>query len=130
MNAFKWIVCGLVLNFSIAGCAIRDQIISPYDEVLIYDIAYDLTYLRTLEAVQDVPGWELGITDKQKGFIRVENQEYGRFDDADKRVVNIILVREGNRQTSIRLAPDSRSVPGVEELMQQINRFIAPSLAR
>ena len=50
--------CLLLLS---AGC-VHDTAVRPlHNEVLRYPVAYDLAYLRTLEALQSLPGWELEI---------------------------------------------------------------------
>lgn len=128
MNALKWILVGLVVNFSVLGCAVRDQVITPYEETLYYELAYDLAYLRTLEAVQEVDGWQLDVTDKERGIIRVQNTQFGRLDDADNRRVELVLKREGSRLTSLSVSPETQHVVGTEEFMKKVNDFIAPSL--
>ena len=125
MGNWKWGIWGFVIA-GLLGCnSINDHVMPLHDEVLIYELPFDLTYLRTLEAVQRVPGWELEETDKEKGIIRTRNLEYARFDDADKRMVTLLLNRESRTQTSVRLAPESQRVIGGGEIMSMVASHVS-----
>lgn len=125
MRTWQWSVWAIVVA-GLLGCnSINDRVVPLHDEVLIYELPFDLTYLRTVEAAQKISGWELEETDKERGVVRVRNNEYSRFDDADKRIVTLLLRRETRTQTSIRLAPESQRVLGGGEVMATVASFVS-----
>lgn len=113
----------LVLSL-LVGCAVGPKVGPLHDETLIYPLAFDLTYLRTLEALQRVPGWELESTEKEKGLIRVRNINFSGLDDADKRNATFQLKRVDRKETSIQLIPQSQRVVGVGELLSEISKTL------
>ena len=114
----------LALGISFAGCAAGKKIFPLHDEVLKVHLPYDLTYLRTEEALERIPGWELEMTEKEKGVIVVRNINYSTWDDADKRNATFWLKRIGPRETSIQLAPESQRVLGGGDLLEQITHYL------
>ncbi|MFA6599851.1 MAG: hypothetical protein WC352_08330 [Candidatus Omnitrophota bacterium] len=121
-------VCSLTfLPFS--GCASR-QVVPVHDQVLTYDLAMDLTYLRAIEAIEQVPDWVPDMTDKEKGQMRARNTNYSRFDDSDQRVVMIQLTRIDRNKTSVRLAPESQRVVGGDILLAAIDRSLSQEVVR
>jgi hypothetical protein len=112
--------------FAMAGCAsTKDELLPVHDEVLIYDLPYDLTYLRTLEALENVDGWELEETEKEKGIIRVRNVDFASFEDADIRAATLILKRINRKQTSIALADYSQRVKEGDVLLERISQYLS-----
>ncbi len=108
-----------------AGCASQKEKILPvHDEVLIYPLSYDVTYLRTIEALESVDGWELEETEKEKGSIRVRNINFSSFDDADKRIVDFMVKRVDRNKTSVELAPASQRVLGGNELLKKVAAYL------
>lgn len=122
-------IMGLILSFTLLGCrSMKDDLKPIHDEIFIFELPFDLTYLRTLEALENVDGWELSDTEKEKGIIRVRNVAYSRLDDADKRIATIVIKRLKRKQTSVALAEPSQRVRGGDELLRQINEFVRAEL--
>ncbi len=103
------------------GCSSAKKAVLPvHDDVLIYPLSFDLTYLRTLDALQDLPDWELQETEKELGIIKVRNINYSTWNDADKRVITVVVKLLDTNQTSVQLAPDSQTTIGGQELLNQV----------
>jgi len=98
----------LVMVFVVGGCSWNEKLLPNHDEILVYNLPFDLTYLRTLEALETLDDWELNELEKEKGIISVRNLAYGQFGDADKRVANFLVKRVSREQTSVQLAPESQ----------------------
>ena len=112
-----------------AGCAsTKDKILPVHDEVLVYNLPFDLTYLRTMEAVENVHGWELEETEKEKGIIRVRNIDFGSFEDADIRTATLFIRRMNRNQTSIALADYSQRVKDGNILLERISQYLSREL--
>lgn len=109
-----------------AGCASKKQPILPvHDEVLVYKLPYDLTYLRTLDALQTVKDWDLELTDKENGIIRVRNISYSGFNDSEKRVAEFKITRIAGGQSSVEIVKEYQQVLGGGELMKAISRELS-----
>ena len=111
MNSFArigWV--DLLAGFAVTGCAVNKKLTPLHDVILVYKLAYDLTYLRAVHAIQDVKGWALEETDKEKGIIRVRNLDFSLFDDSDQRIISILIKRDSRSETSVQLAPESQRV--------------------
>ncbi len=107
------------------GCASQKEKILPvHDEVLIYPLSYDVTYLRTIEALEAIGDWELEETEKEKGTIQVRNINFSGLDDSDKRIAVIIVKRVSRNKTSVEFAPDSQQVIGGDDLLNQVARYL------
>ena len=122
---------GLILlaGISFSGCrTIKNEVLPFNDEILIYELPFDLTYLRTMEALQAVRDWELEITDKEKGLIQVRNIRYDSFADADLRTIVLELHRVSRRETSVKIARGSQRVPGGDKLLKKINEYLTREL--
>jgi len=103
----------MFLVSGLSGCATAKKVLPLHNEVLTYELPYDLTYLRTLDALNAQSGWLLEETDKEKGLIRVRNIEFSRLDDKDLRVLTFHIKRVDRSHTSVALAPESqRSLSG------------------
>ncbi len=117
--------------FFTAGCksSIQKSIIYPAnDEVLQYELPYDLVYLRTLEAVGNMEGWELDITEKEKGTIRVRNLDWTRPDDSDRRLMTFVVKRLTRKITTVEIAPESRHVLGGGAMLKKIEKYVSSEL--
>ncbi len=101
-----------------------------YDQVLVYNRPYDVTYLRTLEALNNISGWVLQETDKEKGLIVLRNREYGHAFDKDKRVARVILKRVSREQTSVELDTPSQRLEEGGELLESIDRMMVATSPR
>jgi hypothetical protein len=120
----------IILSTSLTACISHPKALLPvHDEVLVYQLPYDLTYLRTLDSLMGVPGWDLEVTDKENGLIRVRNVDYTGLDNSDQRVAEFILKRVNRSQTSIELSKKSQQVLGAGDLIKaisaQLNREVA-----
>ena len=111
---------GLGIGFS--GCAAAgDKILPIHDEVLRFHAPYDFVYLRVIETLERVEGWELESTEKEKGIIVARNINFSSLADADKRNATFWLKSLGPREISVQLAPQSQRVLGGELLLQRIS---------
>ncbi|MBI1977908.1 MAG: hypothetical protein HYS55_04065 [Candidatus Omnitrophica bacterium] len=104
----------------LASCASTKEY-PKYDQVLVYDRPYDYTYLKTLEALNTLPGWVLEETDKNVGLIVVRNVEYGHLFDRDKWVAKFIVKSLGRKKTSVELAPTSQKLTQGGDLLKRID---------
>ena len=128
-NFFKNIFI-VVSILALTGCqSIQKSPIYPaHDETLLYQLPYDLTYLRTLDALSNIHGWELDLTEKEKGIIRVRNLDWVRLDDSDTRMITFSIRRVSRTQTSIQIAPESQHTLGSGDLLKIINQYISAEL--
>ena len=118
----------LVFFMALTGCAAHQKLLTPQTQVLTYHLAYDLAYLRTLEAVEKVPDWLLTETEKEKGIIKLRDINYSRLDDADRREVTVLVKRTGYRETSVELAPESQRVFGGDKLLEMIAKYLSKEI--
>lgn len=118
------IILSVIFSLSVTGCAADNQVLPTHDEVLTYQVPYDLAFLRTIEALESLPDWELSETEKEKGIIRVNNTNFATFDDADKREATFIVKRVNRKETSIALAPYSQQVIGAKDLFKRISQYV------
>ena len=106
------------------GCA-HNSVLPIHDEVLVYPLPLDLTFLRTLEAVQKHPDWELDRTDKEKGTITIRNMRFSSFADADRRVATLRIKRENERETSVQFDPKSQAIVGGDEILALVREYLS-----
>lgn len=130
MNVIKSLSLILLFSlFPLAGCtSTRDKLLPAYDDVLVYDLPFDLTYLRTLEALETVKDWELEDTEKEQGIIRLRNTAFSRFDDADLRQATILVSRISRGQTSVQFAPYSQRVVGGDKMLERISEYVSKEI--
>ena len=119
-----WIAGVLFALITFSGCAGNPKVLPKHDDVLLYPLAYDLVYLRTIEALESVPKWEVDEMEKERGIIRVRNTDYQTPGDADQRVITFVLSRIGKRETSVQIDPDSQHVVGGDSLLTNITKFM------
>jgi hypothetical protein len=118
----NWALIILMIGAALPGCAKdRKPLLPVHDEVLVYQLPYDLTYLRTLDALNSVHGWDLEVTDKEKGLIRVRNVDYTGFDNSDQRTADFVLKRLNSDETSIELARNSQQILGAGDLLKAVS---------
>jgi len=119
----------LLLAVSLTGCGTYrkgvEELRPLNDEVLFFPLNYDLTYLRVLEAVQVVPGWDLMETEKPKGIIVAKNIEYKDWTDKDLAHATFIITRVSGKSTSVKLSPWSQRVVDGDKLLQKVNEFVS-----
>lgn len=115
-----------ILSLGLAGCSGKSKSLLPvHDEVLVYALPLDLTYLRTVEAVNAHPDWEVDYTDKEKGLIVLRNMRYSSFADADLRTAVLVLKRVGPRETSVQFDLKSQAVRGGDEILDLIKQYLS-----
>ena len=114
----------LFLAVIFSGCTSdgRPKLIEAHDEVITSPHPMDFTYLRTLEAVQALPDWELDRTDKEKGIMHIRNVRYSSFADADLRIATLQLKRVSPRKTTIQLTKETQSIVGGDEVLKAIKK--------
>lgn len=120
MNYFSKFFLILILGLSLSGCNTVGEVLPPNDEVLVYKLPYDLTYLRTMEALNTVGTWELEETDKERGILSVRDTNYSRLDDSDLRVIAFVVKRVDRGTTSVSIDPKSQKVFGGKKLLEAI----------
>ncbi|MDP3920906.1 MAG: hypothetical protein Q8R76_08895 [Candidatus Omnitrophota bacterium] len=122
-----------MLSISATGCQtlrneVQSKVLPANAEALRYELPYDLTYLRTMEALEGVDGWELESTEKTQGILRVYNTQFRAYDDADQRSVTVLVTRDTSKFTVVTLAPQSQHVLGGGKLLEAINFHVSREL--
>lgn len=120
MNGFKKGLMAIFFGILFAGCLQHKPFLPVHDQVLVYDIPYDLVYLRVLEGLQSVPGWDLEATVKEAGLIRVRNINISTLEDSDKRTITFLVKRLESGKTSVELAPSSQQTLGGGDLIKAV----------
>jgi hypothetical protein len=123
-NIFSAILV-LILALGLVGCNTVCKVFPPYNKVLVYKLPFDLTYLRTMEALDGKGSWQLEETDKEKGTLSVRDTNYSRLDDADLRVIHFIVKRVDRGTTSVSIDPKSQKICGGADLMKAIDAALA-----
>ncbi len=114
----------LMLGLGLAGCNTVAEVLPPNDEVLVYKLPYDLTYLRTMEALNSVGNWDLQETDKEQGVISMRNTNYSNLSDSDQRVITFVVKRVDRGTTSVSIDPKSQKVLGGKKLLEVIGQAL------
>lgn len=117
MGRLFWV---LILGIALTGCNTVSKTLPPNDETLVYKLPYDLTFLRTLEALDSQPDWDLEETEMAKGTIRVYNTNYSNLDDADLRTITFVIKRMDSGTISVSILPKCQHVPGGDKLLKTI----------
>jgi len=124
MNRFSKFFLILILGLGLAGCNTVGKVLPPNDEVLVYKLPYDLTYLRTMEALDGKGAWQLEETDKERGIISVRDTNYSSLDDSDLRVITFIVKRVDRGTTSVSIEPESQKVFGGKKLLDSVGEAL------
>ena len=124
MRLFSKFVLMLILGLGLAGCNSVGKVLPPNDEVLVYKLPYDLTYLRTMEALNSVGTWELEETDKERGVISVRDTNYSNLDDSDLRVITFVVKRVDRGTSSVSIDTKSQKVFGGKKLLEAISEAL------
>lgn len=125
MTPKRAILLAFILVLGLSGCTSVGKVMPANDRVLLYPLPYDLTYLRTLEALDSQKDWELQETEKEEGLIRVRNMNYSRLDDSDKCVIAFAVKRVDFGKTSVSIQPKDQHVPGGDQLLTVIGEYLA-----
>ncbi|HOG24438.1 MAG: hypothetical protein BWY44_01129 [Candidatus Omnitrophica bacterium ADurb.Bin292] len=128
MRTIGMILTGALFCFYFSGCATVEKMLPFHDEVLVYELPLDLTYLRTTEAMETLPGWVIESTDKEKGVIAARNVEYSRLDDSDTRTVTVLVKRVDRTHTSVTLAPESQRSLSGGDMLKAIDTMLSAEL--
>ena len=94
----------------------------PPSKELVYDKAQDYTYLVVLDAVTQVPGWELYFTDESTGKIQVYDSRFKEVMNTDDRVVTIWVKPLARNKTTVALDEASRMKLRSHELIDAIEQ--------
>lgn len=114
----------LILGLGLAGCNSVGKVLPPNDQVLVYKLPYDLTFLRTMDTLNTTENWQLDETDKERGFIKVRDMNYSRLDDSDLRVITFVVKRVDRETTSVSIDPASQKVFGGKKLLEVIGEAL------
>ena len=125
MKLFSTIAFVFILSLGFAGCNTVGKVLPPNDEMLVYKLPYDLTYLRTMEALDSTGHWQLEETDKEKGIISVRDTNYTRLDDSDLRAITFLVKRVDRGTTSVSIDPKNQKVAGGAELMKAVGATLS-----
>jgi len=122
----KLISISFLILILASGCTStgKPKFIEVHDEVILAPYALDYTYLRTLEAVQALPDWELDRTDKEKGILHLKNVRFSSFADADMRLATLQLKRVGPRETSVQFTEKTQSIVGGDEVLKAVKQYL------
>lgn len=126
-----YFMTGILLT-SQAGCSfLRNNFASApaeYSQELVYDRAVDFTYLTALDAVNELPNWDIYFNDKAAGKISVTDSRYMDALNPDSRVVTILVKPLGRDKTSIALDEESKGKLNAGELLKAIDSRITQVL--
>ena len=126
MKRFSAIILMLILGLGLAGCnTAHRKMEPPCTKVLVYQLPYDLTYLRVMEALDGKGKWQLEETDKEKGLISLRETDYKSLDDSDVPVIVIEIKRVDRATTSVALAPKSQAAYSGAVLMKKIDEALS-----
>lgn len=132
IRKFIGITFSIVLSLAVTGCNSlskkAEEVLPTHDEVLYFNLSYDLTFLRTMEALESMSGWELVETEKEKGIIVVRNDDFEGFDDREKRFADFVVTRVDPRTTSVKLEKQSQHVIGGDDMLKAINKYVSREL--
>lgn len=98
---------------------------APADRQLVFDKAKDYTYLVVLDAVTQVPGWELYFTDKTSGKIAVYDSRFKEVMNTDERVVTIWVKPIARAKTAVSLDEGSVRKLRANDLLVAIENRMA-----
>lgn len=128
MRFYKGIIFSFLVGLAITGCAHGKRVLPVHDDVLIYPLAYDLTYLAVVEALTAVPGWDLEYTLKEDGVVQVRNVNYSGINKEDQRVIAFVVKRLGRNQTSVEIDKRHQRIIGGKTLLKAINKKVSLKL--
>ena len=92
------------------------------DRQLVFDKAKDYTYLVVLDAVTQIPGWELYFTDKTSGKIAVYDSRFKELMNTDERVITIWVKPLERSKTTVSLDEGSVRKLRANELLDAIEQ--------
>jgi MFS superfamily sulfate permease-like transporter len=124
MNYLSKFFLILILGLGLAGCNTVGEVLPPNDQVLVYKLPYDLTYLRTMDALNSAGTWQLEETDKERGTLSVRDTNYSRLDDSDLRVITFVVKRVDRGTSSVSIEPKSQKVFGGKKLLEAIGEAL------
>lgn len=125
MKTIYKIMFVFIIAFALFGCNTTGKLLPPNDETLVYKLPYDLTFLRTMEALNAQPFWQLEKTEKEKGIIIARDMNYSRLDDSDLRVITFMVKRVDKETTSVAIDSESQHVYGGDKLLKAIGEYLS-----
>ena len=119
----------VLVSISSTGCSSLRKNVSdetlPADRQLVFDKAKDYTYLIVLDAVTQIPGWELYFTDKNSGKITVYDSRFKEIMNTDDRVITIWVKPIERSRTAVSLDEGSIRKLRANELLDAIEQRMA-----
>jgi len=128
MKNLRMVFWAAFLCFNFFGCNSVGKVMPANDSVLTYKLPYDLTYLRTLEALDSATDWQLQATEKEKGTINVRDTNFSRLDDSDKCTITFVVKRVDRETTSVSILPKDQHVYGGEKLLKKVGDYLSREL--
>ncbi len=126
MKMSFWLSLAFALVLS--GCAGKSSYLpiaqvpaSNFEEIRVAK-PYDFVYLGVFDTVNELSAWNPEQTLKADGLIVLQNSQFSRFDDSDRRVLRLKIRRDSQYQTSVFLEPESRSVIGASDVLEAIRK--------
>ncbi|HCM43157.1 MAG TPA: hypothetical protein DIS66_07605 [Candidatus Omnitrophica bacterium] len=122
------VLLSLIFCFALSGCAGKssylpaDQVPAGNSQEILIEQPYDLVYLAVFDTVNDLTEWSPDKTLQTEGLIRLRNTQFSRFDDSDRRFIQVRIRRDGQFQTSVFLDPESRNIIGAAEVLDAIRK--------
>jgi hypothetical protein len=117
-------VLGLTLSVLLFGCQTLEVKPTLHDEVLMFNRAYDYTFLRTMEALMTFPTWILEVTDKEAGLIIIRNTEYSHMFDRDFQTLRFQVNRVSRTKTSVQLVGESQEMEMGPQFLERIDSMV------
>ena len=98
----QFIVLGSCLVFLMTGCASSIKKLNQADyPTQTYTQPYDLVFKKTMDALNEQPGWILNPTNKAEGVIEVSNNQYTNWMDMDTQKARFLVKAVSRTQTSV-----------------------------
>ncbi len=115
------------LTLSLSACKTL-EVADPSAKKLTFQLPYDLTYLRVLEAVDGYKDWQLALTEKEQGTLKLRDVNYSNLVDADLREITILIERIDPTTTAVYLSPSSQK--GGKDVLNKIKETLAKVVKR
>jgi hypothetical protein len=106
----------VVMLSMLCGCAsFTAEEAELHDEIFVYDLPWDKTFLRIMDTINDSPDWTLDSTNQLEGMIMV------RPKGLDEESAIIIIKRVDKRRVTVELAKESQRVRNIGRLLKDID---------
>lgn len=118
LGFFKRLSAGIAVCLMICGCNTAADLV-VHDELFTYEMTYDKVFLFALDAIEKTEEWDLVMTNKDEGVIKVRAKDFMNDDE-----VKVVIKRIEKGKTSLELAKDSQRIRGVETLLKAIDQLL------